>query len=172
MVYVVQISRFVLIMIFLYSFLTKLRTFSAFVRTINHFGLLPRRFHRIAAIGVLAIEFGIVILSLLGGVWLLPAYIITIAILSIFIYALSSVLRRELKTSCNCFGVSSTEVSLYDIWRNTGIIAVTVFGVMGIMSSPRIPQFLELLLSFVSALIISILLINFVELIKVFKNEG
>lgn len=67
---IIDISRFMLSFIFLYSFVTKLRDFAAFEAAIKNFELLPKALHRPTALVFMFSEALIVKCILLS---LLPA---------------------------------------------------------------------------------------------------
>jgi len=134
MIYIVNITRVVICFIFFYSFASKLRDYAAFERSINNFQILPAYLERLAAIGFLLLELLIVVAALLGGDWLYLSYSLTIILLVVFVYAIGSVLRRNIQTSCNCFGTNEQKVSSADIWRNIGIIVVALIGLSAFFS--------------------------------------
>ncbi|MGB7338066.1 MAG: MauE/DoxX family redox-associated membrane protein [Phototrophicaceae bacterium] len=165
---VVAITRFIICFIFLYSFITKLHDFKSFENAILNFQLLPKSLHRVTAIGLMLLELLIVVMALFGGTWLFPAYGLSIVLLAIFIYVLNSVLQRKIQTSCNCFGTTEREVSVYDIWRNVIICLVSGIGLLRLfMSGSNDPDILNLALSVVVALVVSLLILNLRELAEV-----
>jgi hypothetical protein len=111
---IINIARIVIGFIFLYSFVTKLRDFAAFEGAIANFQLLSSSLYRSAAIGFMMGELLIVVAALFGGSWLYLSYGLAIVLLAVFIYALNSVLKHNIQTSCNCFGTSEQKVSPYD----------------------------------------------------------
>jgi hypothetical protein len=166
MLYLIQISRFVVAFIFLYSFLTKLRDFAAFEHAIQNFQLLPKNLHRPAAFAFMFGEALIFLAALLGGNWLFLSHSLAIALLLLFICALNSVLQRKIQASCNCFGTSEQKVSPYDIWRNAGVVLVAALGFFALFWENSSPNLLDFALSALIALVFSLLLLNLRELME------
>ena len=166
MLYLILISRFVVAFIFLYSSVSKLRDFAAFERTIQNFQLLPKALHRPTALAFVIGEVLVVTAALLGGNWLFLAYGMAILLLALFVCALNSVLQRKIQTSCNCFGTSEQKVSTYDIWRNLNIILVAALGFLTLFWENASPNIVDLAISALIALVISLLLLNLRELME------
>lgn len=126
--YLLAFCRIAIGLVFACAFLAKVRRAAGFAQTIANFDLLPRRWSKTAALLFLGGEVVVVILLILGG-WLLPlAFALAGLVLLLFTSALISVLRRNIKTSCNCFGVSEKSISYFDVWRNVGFGLVIVLG--------------------------------------------
>ena len=168
MLYIINISRFALCFIFLYSLVSKLRDIAGFENTIKNFQLLPGSLHRPTAIGFMLGEMVVFVAAVLGGNWLFLCYGLAISLLVLFIYALHSVLQRKIQTSCNCFGMSEQKVSSYDIWRNTAIILIAGLGLISLVlnTQPSHMDILKWLLSSIVAFVLSLLLLNLRELLE------
>lgn len=168
MLYIIYITRIMLIFIFLYSFVTKLRDFAAFERAIKNFQLLPSNLHRLVSISFVLGEAFIVVTAIFGGNWLFQSYSMAIILLVIFIYALNSVLKRDIQASCNCFGVSEQKVSHYDIWRNIGIVMIPTIGFIALSFNNTMSNLglLAWLLSTIVAFVLSIFLLNLRDLME------
>ena len=168
MLYIINISRFALGLIFLYSFVSKAQDIAGFELTIKSFRLLPSSLYRPTAISFMLCEALIVVVALLGGNWLFLCYGLAISLLSLFTYALNSVLQRKIQTTCNCFGTSEQKVSPYDIWRNSGIMLIAVLGLISLIlnTQPSNTDILGWFLSGVIAFVLSLLLLNLRELLE------
>ena len=128
MAYVLTFCRVVTGLVFLISGASKAGHLPQFKQTITNFHLLPNHLSGIAALLFLAGEFSVVLLMIAGGSFLLPGFVLAIALLTMFCGALASVLVRKLHTSCNCFGPSEKPVTVSDLWRNLGFIGCALGG--------------------------------------------
>ncbi|HLV99936.1 MAG TPA: MauE/DoxX family redox-associated membrane protein [Ktedonobacterales bacterium] len=128
MAYVLTFCRVVTGLVFLISGVSKAGHLPQFKQTIITFRLLPNHLSGITALLFLAGEFGVVLLMIAGGHFLLPGFILAITLLAVFCGALASVLARSLHTSCNCFGPSEKPVTVSDLWRNLGFIVCALGG--------------------------------------------
>lgn len=126
--YVLTFCRVVTGLVFLVSGVSKSGHLPQFKQTIINFRILPNQLSGIAALLLLAGEFGVVLLMIAGGNFLLPGFVLAIALLIVFCGALASVLARSLRTSCNCFGPSEKPVTVSDLWRNLGFIGCALGG--------------------------------------------
>lgn len=126
--YVLVFCRVTIGLVFLISFLTKARNLLAFQSTIISFNILPRQMSASVALFFLAAEFITALLMLVGGSFLPFSFALAIFLLLAFSLALTSVLVRNVQTSCNCFGPTEKAVSRYDLVRNTGFILCALIG--------------------------------------------
>lgn len=127
-IYLLAFCRLVIGLVFVVSFLTKARHLTVFEQTITRFALLPRRFSRTLARLFLGGELLVVVLIALGGPVLAAGFGLAIILLLLFSGALVSVLRREIRTSCNCFGTSEKPVAASDVGRNAGLLLCAILG--------------------------------------------
>jgi hypothetical protein len=128
LLYIQAFCRSAVALIFIFSFLGKVRNVAEFQQTIANFALLPAPFTRPTAWLFLVAEALVVVLILLGGPFLLPGYLLATALLFVFSLAMASVLIRHISTTCSCFGPSNKPISTIDLVRNGGLIACTVIG--------------------------------------------
>lgn len=126
--YLLTFVRIVLGIVFIISFFAKLINIRGFKNTLFTFDLLGRNFNRFIAWGILFIEFFLPILLLLGGELLALAFILAFFLLLSFTIALATVLARKMTISCNCFGYNENSISIYDIFRNSGLILCSCVG--------------------------------------------
>lgn len=117
--YLLIFCKIVVGLLFAISFLFKLKNFPQYVNTVSSFRLLPRSFSQSAAYLVLACELAVIIFLYK---WQLAAFWLATGLLVIFSAALASVLLRNIKTVCNCFGANQNPVSPADLIRNLGFI--------------------------------------------------
>lgn len=171
MLYFIHISRFSLVFIFFYSLFTKLRDFTSFEDTIKNFQLLPPRLHRTAAISLIFGEVVIVTTALFGGHWLFLSYSIAIVLLVLFTYALNFALKRNIDTSCNCFGPTPKSISYYDIWRNVILICITSVGLTTAFLNGALYSisFIDLAQSLILALVVTLLILNLHEILELVR---
>lgn len=128
LLYLLTFCRIVIGLVFSTSFVGKVRNTSQFKQTIQNFNLLSMRFSGTAVIVFLSSEFAIVVCMIFGGTVLIPGFLLTTILLTVFCAALASVLVRGLHISCNCFGANTAQVSIFDIWRNIGFILCALIG--------------------------------------------
>jgi uncharacterized membrane protein YphA (DoxX/SURF4 family) len=126
--YMLTFSRLAIGFVFTVSSAGKIRNLSTFEKTIANFQILPRQLTRVSAYVLLASELAVVVLLLIGGKLLTPGFSLAILLLAAFCVALLSVLVRRIQTACHCFGSSQRFVTVYDIWRNAGLIACALAG--------------------------------------------
>lgn len=125
----VGFCRWVIGLVFAWSFLAKLPDVSAFVRTIRQFNLLPAWLDQPAAVIILIGEGVVVTTMMVGGFIAKWGFLFAGALLLIFLVALVSVVVRRIQTPCNCFGISSqTSVSLFEIARSIIFILFAIGG--------------------------------------------
>ncbi len=135
-VYTTTFCRIVILFVFGWSFLGKVRDISSFINTIRNFSLLPKWFHPVAAIIFMLCELAVVVIMVLGRRMLVFGFLLALLMLMIFCVAILSVLIRRIKTPCNCFGPSKKIVDLTDIVRNLGF-GLCAFGGYWLLSTSK-----------------------------------
>jgi hypothetical protein len=128
MPYLLAFTRLTMTLVFLLSFVGKIRSWSTFKSVIVNFRLLPSVLAPAAATVFISSELAVVILLSLGGNLLIWGFILSALLLLAFTIALASVLIRKIRTSCNCFGPDNKLVSPFDLGRNAGFIICAVIG--------------------------------------------
>lgn len=126
--YLLTFCRLVIGLAFALSFVGKLRDVAQFAETIRNFDLLPKQLTRTAAVLFLTGEAVVVLFMVLGDRLLPVVFTLAGLLLLLFTLALLSALRRNIETSCNCFGASEKPLTYYDIWRNVGFMACSLLG--------------------------------------------
>ena len=144
LLYLLAFSRVVTGLVFGLSLLGKLRRPSAFVTTIQSFRLLPPRLSRLAAGVCWVAEAGVVGCMGVGGPLLLPGLLGAVSLLLLFSAALASVLRRQIATSCSCFGPTVQPMAPLDLGRNAGFLACALAGLAAGLGPPPPPAALGL----------------------------
>lgn len=129
--------RLVLGFVFVLSLGGKLRNVRAFRQTILTFRLLPEWLVGTATLLFLGSEFLVVLGSILGGRFLFPTFLLAALLLILFSAAIASVLVRQIRTSCHCFGKSSKPVAVADLWRNSGLLCCALGGCVLLFWSPQ-----------------------------------
>jgi len=126
--YLLLFFRLTIGLLFIYSFLGKVRDVDQFAQTITNFKLLPERWSQLVALLFLMGELTVVVFVLIGGQWLSVAFGLAIFLLTAFTAALASVLVRNIQTTCNCFGSDEKPISHHDAGRNLGLLFIAAAG--------------------------------------------
>ncbi|MEW9534022.1 MauE/DoxX family redox-associated membrane protein [Microbispora sp. NPDC049125] len=133
MVYAVLTVRLVLMGVFLVSVLTKLRTrraFGEFTTAVRRLGGVPPRLAAPAAVVVVAVEAGTVVMLAAPGLdgdgraGLLLAGCLLLG----FAVVLMAALRRGTAERCRCFGGSDEPIGRRHVARNAVLVACAVAG--------------------------------------------
>jgi hypothetical protein len=106
----------------------KCRDLRGFRQSIINFQLIPNWLSGVLAFLCLGGECAVLVGIIVGSELLLPAFLLAGLLLFLFSGAMASVLVRNLRTSCHCFGKSDHPVSVGDIWRNTGFLCCVLGG--------------------------------------------
>jgi hypothetical protein len=120
--------------VFLLSFISKVRDFDAFADSVTNFQILQGGFVRAVAVAFIIGEFLSSLFLFLGLLFVIPGFLIAgfglaISLLISFTIALVSVLMRDIRTPCNCFGTNNHDmISVHDVIRNLGLIAISIIG--------------------------------------------
>lgn len=171
--YLTTFSRIIIGFAFAISFISKVSDVSAFEYTIKSFDLLPKKLHRIAALLFLSGELSITLLLVIGSKFLIVGFGLAIVLLIAFSIAMISVLVRNIRTSCNCFGLTEKAVSIFDVWRNASFFLFTLVGLLALSTSTSQQTSLapaEFSLLSVIAIMFVTVLINFEDIVQLFKQ--
>jgi hypothetical protein len=103
----------------------KLKDFPQFIKTIRSFKLLPDAMALPTAILILGLD--LLVIGLLFK-WSVFAFALASILLLVFTVALSSVVFRNLRIRCHCFGTSQHSISSIDLFRNAGFLICTCSG--------------------------------------------
>jgi hypothetical protein len=139
LLYVLTFCRIVIALVFGFSSVKKMMNMSAFEQTIIQFDILPRSMTRVVALFFLIGECVVALFVTVGGPFLKPGFYVSILLLIVFCTALISVLRRHIRTSCNCFGSTKKMVSTIEVWRNVGFLVCACIGCL-ILAKPNTNQ--------------------------------
>lgn len=126
--YVTGFCQAIVSLAFAISFAGKALHMPEFTHAVTTFAILPAWASKPAAYLLLTAEFATALLVIAGGPLLNAGLVMATALLLVFSFALLSVLRRNMRISCNCFGPSHIPVSRYDVWRNAGLIVICLAG--------------------------------------------
>jgi len=162
-------SRMVIGLVFILSFMGKVRDISSFQKAINNFKLTPEWASPFLALLFLVGEFSVTLAMIVGGHFLSWGFILAGLMLLAFSISLLSVIVRKIDTSCNCFGYSKNDrVSSYEIYRNVCLILCTLIGYF--IPVPERIHFSSLIyvLPILSALIFVIFILNLKTVIELF----
>ena len=172
--YTLTFSRITIILLFIISFGSKVTSLSNFETTIQNFRILPARLSRPASLLFVLGEFIVVLLLIVDGQFLQLGFLLGALILIVFSIALSVVLRKGERVSCNCFGASENPVSSSDIWRNAMFLLWAVVGFFLAGSFPTVPTTIDGTVWFflgIASLIYVLLWINMGEFIGLLKSS-
>lgn len=132
--YLLSLCQVIVALIFLLSFISKVRDFDAFANSVTNFRILQGDFVRVVAVAFIIGEFLSGLFLFLGFLFIIPRFLIAgfglaIALLISFTIALTSVLIRDIRTSCNWFGTHNHDIiSIHDVIRNLGFISISIIG--------------------------------------------
>lgn len=126
--YILAFCRVAVGLLFLASFLGKIRDLEAFRLAIVKFHLLPEQMSQATALLILGGELLIVLCLLVGGVLLLPGFVLAVILLCVFSSAIVHALVRKHRIACNCFGNSEKELSPINLYRNAGLLLCAAGG--------------------------------------------
>jgi hypothetical protein len=172
--YTLAFCRIVIGLVFGYSFLRKVVNIPAFEQTIFEFHILPKNFSRITALLFLSCEFIAALLVSVGGPLLGPGFFLSIFLLLLFCSALISLLHRNIRSSCNCFGSTQKPVSVIEVWRNIGFISCSVIGCGVLVASNNEQEHLGLAewgLIGLGAAVYVVIWIQLGEIVHIFRQD-
>ena len=155
--------RIVIGLVFALSATGKVLDFPAFQASVSNFQILPSGLNKAAAWIFLGAEFTIALLMAIGGSALLSGFVLAASLLVIFSAALVVALRRNTKTTCNCFGRTEQHISPYDVARNTLVVLCSVAGVWALASPHQALYGLEIVLLGLMAACFVVLITNLAD---------
>ncbi len=171
--YMLAFCRVVIGLVFVVSSVSKVLHMAQFRQAISNFHILPRRLCGAAAILFICGEFAVVVFVIIGGPLLLFGFALAIFLLLLFCIALVSVLVRRIRTSCNCFGASTKQVSHVDVWRNVGLILCALGG-YGVFAWTKNTQgslnLVEWVLTGLGAVVFVVIWIQSDEIVQLFRQ--
>ena len=126
--YVLAFCRTVIAFVFGVSSFSKALKLASFKQAIINFHILPKAWSGVVALFFVVSEGAIAILVIAGGRLLISGFTLASFFLLLFSGALVSVLVRGIRTSCNCFGMTTRAISSSDLWRNTAFILCALGG--------------------------------------------
>lgn len=128
------ITRLAMAAVWIISGISKLRDSLQTQQAINAYEILPRDVISPLAAGLPVFEIALGVLLLLG-IFLRPAAVISIGLLTVFIIAIISAWARGLSIDCGCFGGDGANPNaglatyLTEIGRDLGFIVLSVWTV-------------------------------------------
>lgn len=129
--------RVVLGLVFALSLGGKCRDVQSFRQSIIDFHVIPPWLSGSLALLCLGGEGAVLLGMIVGQTLLLPAFALAALLLLCFSGAIASVLVRNLRTACHCFGKSDKPVSVEDLWRNGGFLCCALGGCIFCFWSPQ-----------------------------------
>jgi len=124
------ISRIMIVILFLYSSISKLFSLDSFVTSVEGFQLVPKWASRMTAWAIILFEMALVVLSILGTKYALYAQYLAVALLTLFTLALITVILRRIDVSCNCFGRKVRGVRWTDVLRNAIFLSIITISIV------------------------------------------
>lgn len=129
---VIQLS---LGIVFLGAFVSKIRNLPGFLEGIQRYELLPLRVVPLFGWTVVIGEGGLTVAHL-TGIYLKAVASLGVALLFMFLVAVSVTLVRGTAVPCHCFGETVQTVS----WRSVGRLIFMIFGELVIVFGPNSPR--------------------------------
>lgn len=126
-IYVAELCRLYVLVVFLVSAASKAMTIVAFEETIGELVRLPGWLTRSIAYGVVGVEGGAVLLLMSSTDGRHAGMIVALLLLIVFTLVIAIALFQQKEVSCNCFGSSKKEISIFDLVRNAFVIAACAF---------------------------------------------
>lgn len=126
--YLLTFFRFVIGFVFAISLVGKVRDIPSFIQAITNFKFFPQSFSKPLAYLFLLGEFGTVAAMLMGKEFLLLGFLAATLMFASFSIALSSVILRKIKTSCNCFGPDNKGINFGHVIRSFGFMTCGIGG--------------------------------------------
>lgn len=127
-VYLLVFCRIVIVLVFVSSFSNKVMNLRQFEITITQFRIIHQNYSSSVAKIFLALELTVALLVAMSSETMLFGFIMAIFLLLTFCFALISVLSRNIRVPCSCFGSTNKLVDSIDIWRNAGFILCALSG--------------------------------------------
>lgn len=171
--YMPAFCRIAILLVFLASFIGKVRHIAAFQETITSFALVSRSLSRLFAPVIVFTEAIIVICMLVGGGLLFPGFLLAGALLLLFCLAMLSVLARKIATTCSCFGPTAKPVSPADIVRNVGFVMCALGGCWPFVSPGQHQEHLNIVewaMIGLGALVFTLFWTQLSEIIQLFRR--
>ena len=168
--YVSQVFRLMLAILLLVAASGKLTSFASFRHNLSESFAVPFHLNAILAAGIIAFEYVLVFLLLIHhgklNDWAMFASLILFFVFTAvvgFRYLTEGIVR------CSCFGEAERPVSVYDIARNLLILLAISFYLFH-TGQEQMNRYMADIFLFGPALILSLYLMNFHEMIMLFKR--
>lgn len=165
-----MVCRVSIALVFALSARGKARDMAGFEAAIGDFRVFPRGWSRMVARGVVGAELAVVVSMSIGGRVLLVGFLLAGGLLTVFSVALMSVLRRNLRVACNCFGPTERRVSPYDVARNALLIGCGAVGIWTFGASVTTLPVLETVLACAVAASLAVLLTNLADVVETLRR--
>lgn len=170
--YLLIFCRLVIGLTFALSFVTKATNLKSFEETVANFRVLPKKLNTPFSLLSLIGELAVVIFTAPGGHLLWLSFALAILLLLVFSLGLINVLARNINTSCSCFGSSDKPVTRADLWRNAGLMALAVIGLLLNNQMAGSLSAASLVIVGLFALAFTAIWVNLGEIVEAFKEAG
>jgi hypothetical protein len=135
--FALMFCRITITLVFALSASGKALDISSFQESISNFRLLPPGWSKAVAWTLLLAESTVVALMMIGGSMLTIGFSMAAGLLVAFSAALVVALRRNVVTTCNCFGRTEQRVTPYDVARNVLLILCSLTGIWALVEPPQ-----------------------------------
>lgn len=166
--HLLMFCRTSLAVVFLLSFVGKVRSVAAFEAAVAGFRLLSTVLVPAATRLLLWSELVVVVLLLAGGIALVPGFALAAGLLIVFSGGLVVVLWRGQALSCNCFGAKAQRVTPYDLLRNALLLGLCAAGFAARVAAT--PPLFETLVLAAAATGVGMLFAHFADVIGTLLN--
>ena len=161
-------AQFVLCAIFAQSFIAKLRDSNGFRQSLKNYRLVPNRYSHGAAFLVILAEATAIILLTFHPSLLALGFELSLALLSLFSFAIAVALYRRIDLTCGCFGQTS-QTNYLDLVRNAILIGVAVLGTISLQQHRYIFDLPLFALSVPPAMLVSFAMSNLKSVVEALR---
>lgn len=162
-------------LVFAISLFGKIRDIQLFTQTITKFKFFPKSFSKPLTYLFLLGEFGTVVAMTVGNSFLFWGFLAATLLYLSFSIALLSVVKRKIKTPCNCFGPDEKDVGVGHVVRSTGLMICGLGGLISVKFSVFTSgalNWVEWGLVGVIALVFVLVWMQLSEIVKLFIPES
>lgn len=160
--------------IFSFSSIGKMRDVSVFQKTLVRFQVLPKKLIKPVALFIIIGEITVVFFMIIGESFLSIGFALATFLLLAFSTSLIFVLRKNISTTCNCFGADEKPISYYDVYRNGCFLLGTLGGWIISLAKDggsETTNLAGLSLASILAVILAIILLNLQDIIQTFRMQ-
>jgi hypothetical protein len=159
-------ARVLLVLVLAVSVAGKLRAYGAYVRSLDGFPWVPRRWAREVAAAVVAAEATVAVLLALPATARVGA-LLAVGLLVVLTAAVWAAVRRGTGAVCRCFGTREEPLSRRQVARDLTLVAVALLAVPGgpVTSAGAV-------LAEATAAVLTLFVLRFEDLVDLFEPVG